>query len=162
MTSRARRSMSAGSRGYFGSFSPKNHTTGRLFVTGQTINVIFGVVHEREELPVASAPTSKPIVPGTRQKRLEEGWTLATTVGRINERRGDWWTIEKSALPATASASATTPSGAAGSGVAMPPTAEDRVQEIETKMRVLDQLKAKGLITEEEYRERRRAVLQGI
>lgn len=157
---------SGSNRGFFGSFSPKSHTTGRLFVTGQTINLIFGVVHEREELPLVGATAGLPIVPGKRAQRIEDGWTLVTATGRTAERRGDWWMIEKSALP-TAAAVVPAPSApAATSGVAAGAapmsTAEERVQEIETKMRVLDQLKAKGLITDEEYRERRRVVLQGI
>lgn len=54
----------------------------------------------------------------------------------------------------------TTPVPAAGAAPA--PAVDARLQEIETRLRVLDQLKAKGLVTDEEYREQRRVILQGI
>jgi hypothetical protein len=47
-------------------------------------------------------------------------------------------------------------------GPGTPPAVDSRVQEIENRLRTLDRLKADGVIKEEEYNERRRAILQGL
>ncbi len=51
-----------------------------------------------------------------------------------------------------------------GAGAATPaaPATDSRYQEIESRLSALNRLKANGLITEEEYSERRRAILQGL
>ena len=71
------------------------------------------------------------------------------------DKRADWLLFDVKTLPVAA------PSSTAGltSGA---PTTDSRSDEIENRLAVLDRLKAKGAITEQEYRERRRVILEGI
>jgi len=143
-----------GKHGFFGEFSPSSVTTGRLFVRDRRINVIFGLVQEfyeggELEVDLSSLPT------GSRTHRPSKVWRLVPKSGQMVEQRTDWVTLD-----------APTPSRpgteAAKTGAPGTPTAEERYREFETRLAVLNRLKANGLITEEEYNERRRAILKGL
>ena len=54
------------------------------------------------------------------------------------------------------------PAPAAAAAPQKPAAADPRYEEIQARLRTLERLKAEGLITEEEYRERRRAILQSL
>jgi hypothetical protein len=144
-----------GKHGLLGSFSSNSVTTGRLFARGPQLNVIFGLaqeLYESAELgPVSSFPR------GSRANRPDRVWRIVPKSGRLADQRLDWVALDSAATPApeakTGSASAAAPAT---------PTADSRYQEIETKLSVLNRLKANGLITEGEYDERRRAILQGL
>jgi len=76
---------------------------------------------------------------------------------RLANNRPDWVLISPNAVVVV-----TPPPTGANAPAAVPSRGPSRVDEIEQKLGVIDNLKAKGLITEEEYREKRRAILQGI
>jgi len=52
--------------------------------------------------------------------------------------------------------------GALKADAAAPVAGDSRYREIQERLRTLERLKADGLITEEEYRDRRRAILEGL
>ncbi len=138
--------------GQFGKYSPRLVTTGRVFVLGTTLNIIFGRVHE----PYDRSAVATLYIPGSRVQRIEGVWSLVPENARLADHRSDWLIIDTALLPAQkekADGRAATPAA---------PAPDSRYQDIENKLRTLDRLKADGLITEEEYRERRRAILQGI
>lgn len=141
-------------RGLFGAYSRKAHTTGRLFAQSSKLNIVFGVVQERFDDPRDLASGRSPeLIPGSRARRVGSGSRLAPGGGQIVAgERTDWVIFDRSAVPVVTTPSSQTPHSAQ----------EGRLREIETKLTILEELKAKGLITEEEYRERRRAILQAI
>jgi hypothetical protein len=141
-------------RGLFGAYSRKAHTTGRVFAQDSKLNIVFGVVHERfdDERYLGGGGRIPELIPGSRTKRVGYGWRLVPGGGQLAGERADWVMFDQSAVPLVSTPSLPTPQS----------TQEGRFQEIETRLKLLEQLKAKGLITDEEYRERRRAILQGI
>jgi hypothetical protein len=87
-------------RGLLGKYSPKSLTTGRLFVSGNTINLIFGLMQLRlgsENLdPAGVAPR---IVSGTRTRRVDTTvWKIDPVGGYFHDRRGDWVVFDRAAL----------------------------------------------------------------
>lgn len=155
-------------RGVFGSYSAKAITTGRLFVSQGSMNLIFGLMQTRyDPLTLDYNQTPPEIVPGTRARRVDGTvWKIDPGSGHFHEKRGDWLAFNRSAIPAAAAAPAAAPAPQAGtqpSAVAPAPTTiESKEQEIENRLRVLDDLRKKGVITEQEYQERRRAILQEL
>jgi hypothetical protein len=145
-----------GRHGMFGSYSPKSVTTGRLFVRERQLSIVFGLVHQ----PYQNAelgPGMPSFPPGSRAYRSDHFWRLAPKVGRLADKRLDWVMLDTTNLAAPGEKA-----GHAGAAAPVTPTADSRYQEIENKLKVLSRLKADGLITEEEYSERRRAILQGL
>jgi len=144
----------AGQRGLFGRFSGTTFTTGRLYVRDGEINVIFGQMHERYEDRNGATPVQVPFEIGSRERRIEDTWQLQTSGACVVQRRGDWIAADAGCLRDASSAIPTSAPTADGDAI--------RVQEVEARLRLLDQLKQRGAITEEEYRERRKAILEGI
>jgi hypothetical protein len=134
----------SGKHGLFGKYSPKSYTTGRLFVRDRQANIVFGRVHEG----YATDDRGLALIPGSRTRRIETGWDIVPENVRVADRRSDWVTLE--ARTATAAA---TPAA---------PAVDSRYREIDDRLKLLEQLKSNGRITEEEYRGQRRAILQGI
>ena len=158
-----------GAHGILGKYSAKAVTTGRVFVLDQLVNVVFGIVHEPYELQTGETDVSRRFTPGLRARRVESGWTLLPGTARLAGNRADW-TMLNVAPASVTSTTAAPQSRSGGPGDAAPPastpaaavTTDSRYQEIEQRLRVLDRLKANGLITEGEYRERRHAILQAL
>jgi hypothetical protein len=152
---------SAGARGLFRSYSEPSYTTGRLFVKDGKLNLIVGVAHERPDASVAE--TLRPKYPvGSRNAARQSGWQLAEEKGERVEGRQDWIALPLGSAPALA-----TPVEAIETAPASEPsppaqTVDERTREFENRLRVLDDLKARQLITDEEYRQRRQAILEGI
>jgi hypothetical protein len=90
--------------------------------------------------------------PGSRAHRADTNWKLVPGNGHLADKRSDWVMLDTT-MPG--------PKETTG-GTSTPPAVDSRVQEIENRLRTLDRLKADRLITEEEYAERRRAILQGL
>lgn len=156
-----------GQRGLFGRRSPRSLTTGRLFVSGDSINLIFGLMQLRlESEKVDPALVIAPmIIPGTRSRRIDTtGWKLDPVGGYFHDQRADWVMFDRSALkPETTPATAPAPgTDAKPGGGTSAPTTDSKVQEIEKRLQVLDALRKKGAITEQEYLERRRAILEQL
>ena len=137
-----------GKHGAFGEYSPRTVTTGRVFVHAALLNVIFGRVHETYERGAATSL----FTPGSRAHRIESGWNIVPGSARLADNRSDWVMFDVKTLPA--------PKEKTEGNTATP--SDSRYQDIKNKLGALDRLKADGLITEDEYRERRRAILQGI
>jgi len=131
--------------------SPKTFTTGRVFAHAARLNVIFGRVHEIYETDQPGAVTPL-FTPGSRARRIESIWSIVPGSARLADNRSDWLMVDATALSVWKDKT--------GGSAATP--ADSRDQEIENELRTLDRLKADGLITEQKYRERRRAILQGI
>jgi hypothetical protein len=145
-----------GKHGSFGWLSSKSVTTGRLFVRDRELNVIFRLVHELYEDGELGYGVPPVFLPGTRVHRSDTGWRLVPANGRLANGRADWVMLDTTILPKPKETTGGTSTAPAA------PAADSRHQEIESRLRALDRLKADRLITEEEYAERRRAILQGL
>jgi len=146
-----------GNHGVFGIYSPRTYTSGRLFMRDGQLNVVFGIMHEPNDMPTNGSGV--PPMPGSRARRIEGVWNIVVPNGvRLADNRGDWVIVDTAAMPVAAPAAEKEKQ----TGPVTTSTPESRSQEIENKLRVLDHLKARGMITDDEYRERRRAILQGI
>lgn len=144
--------------------SPKV-TTGRAFYQGGRLNVIFGFaqkdVNEREDRRLA------PFTPGSRQKALEGEWQLLPQQGRNDFTlvRKDWVAFNDKWLPAAAKTPTVEMSSPAVQAAPVPPQpgkpGNDPRKPAE-RLTTLNELKEKGLISEEEFRNKRTEILNGI
>jgi hypothetical protein len=158
-----------GKHGLLGKFSPSSVTTGRLFARGDALNLILGLVHERYESSDLGfkAPEFRP---GQRTQRLAPIHRVVTGAGaRLAEKRADWVIFEAGAPAApwqsrapAAPAPAAVPSTPAATPAPTVSAEDARYRDIKRRLELLDRLKSDGLISEGEYRERRRAILDGI
>jgi hypothetical protein len=155
-------------RGILGKYSPESVTTGRLFATADSVNLIFGRIQQRKDSgELDYSEYTPPIVAGVRSHRIGDTvWKIVPGSAHFHGQRGDWLVFNRSEFPAAAAAPAAPPASEAGvkPGEATPaaPTIDSKAQAIEDRLRVLDELKKKGVITEQEYRERRREILQEL
>ena len=142
-----------GKHGFLGSWSSKSVTSARLFVRDREINIIFRLVHDLYEDGQMGYGVPPVFQPGSRAQRSDTNWKLVPESARLASGRSDWAMLDTTMLPK--------PKETTG-GTRAAPAADSRYQEIENRLRTLDRLKADGLIKEEEYAERRRAILQGL
>lgn len=158
----------AGHRGLFGHVSPRSFTTGRLFATGESLNLIFGLVQARlDRSYIELPPENIRVIPGERARRIgDPAWELDPGRGELRARRGDWVVFEREApaQPARAAPPASRPPPEPARESRPAPRAEAPLtaEEVERRIGVLDSLRNRGIITDEEYLERRRAILNGI
>lgn len=143
--------------------SPKV-TTGRVFYQAGRLNIIVGLV--QQEVRDRDDRRLSPFTPGSRQKAPEGEWTLLPQSGQngFTLARKDWVTFGDEWRP---------------SGVQMPiteqnvpslqaapaPQPEKRHHEQRSpaeRLSTLNELKNKGLISEEEYRGKRLEILNGL
>jgi hypothetical protein len=152
-----------GRHGLFGKISPKTVTTGRVFARDQRLNVVFGVIHDPFDIALQASDVLQPFAPGTRAKRIETRLALTPGIGRLAaDDRPDWVTFDTARTEHPPAAAPARTGGSASDGPMPSPKVDSRPEEIERRLRLLDRLKERGVITEEEYRDRRRAILQEL
>ncbi len=148
-----------GKNGALGNVSPSRVTTARVFVREGSLNIIFGLVHERYESSELGF-TPPAFEPGRRAARFDPVWRIvpASTMGHLAGKRADWVVFDREfeASSGRAPAAAANPAPAGGDAE------QARYRDVKQRLELLNRLKADGLISKEEYRERRRAVLDGI
>lgn len=142
--------------------SPKV-TTGRLFVRDGRVNLIFGLVqkdfNDREDRRL------DPLTPGARAAALPGEWRLIPRAGeQVEMLRRDWVAFGPGwQAPVVASPAAAPPAAAAAPGapqtVARP--ADDRRSPVD-RLIILNELKSKGLISDEEYNAKRSSILNEL
>ncbi len=149
---------SGGRRGIFGRYSRPAFSTGRMFVREGRINLIMGVIQEYPDIDNnALYDNLYPV--GTRTQRVESGWDLQPGAGRLEEQRGDWLSFMLDSDSASSTGDLT--SGSAE----QPQTDKDREAKTDgaaQRLQVLEDLKLKGLITEQEYRAKRQQILDDL
>lgn len=142
--------------------SPKV-TTGRMFYKAGKLNIIFGLVrkdfNEREDRRLS------PLSPGSRNKAAEGEWTLLAQPNQkgYNQVRKDWvtfsdeWQAPVSQVPVPVQnvpSAQTTP--------AQFGRQKNDTRTPAERLTTLNELKDKGLISEEEYRTKRLDILNGL
>ncbi|HYW93299.1 MAG TPA: SHOCT domain-containing protein [Gammaproteobacteria bacterium] len=146
-------------------------TTGRVFYQNGRLNVIFGLMHQPFETKYAKyAETGRlpPMPPGDRARRVQSGWRIAggQAVEHPASGRTDWVSVALARTPvAKAGSAAKTRKPAAGHKHAASGPASSVQREYDrlaTRLRVLDKLHQQGLITDQEYRAKRKQILGGL
>ena len=137
--------------------SPKV-TTGRVFYKAGRLNIIVGLV--QQEVRDRDDRRLFPFTPGKRQKASAGEWTLLTNTPLV---RGDWMAFgadwHSPAVP-TPAAEQRLPSEQTA-----PSPSEKRNNDAHRpadRLTTLNELKDKGLISEEEYRGKRLEILNGL
>jgi len=137
--------------------SPKV-TTGRVFFKAGRLNIILGLV--QQEVRDRDDRRLFPFTPGSRQKASAGEWALQTTTPLV---RRDWMAFgeewQAPVVPAAAVEQRLPPVQTAP----VPP--EKRNSDTRSpvdRLTTLNELKNKGLISEEEYRSKRLEILNGI
>ena len=142
--------------------SPKV-TTGRVFFKNGRLNVILGLVrndvNEREDRRLS------PYTPGSRQKASQGEWTLLPQPGQngFSLTRKDWVTFSDTWQPSVAQtpvAEQKTPAMQTAPVQPEKPVAD--IRSPADRLTTLNELKNKGLISEEEYRVKRLEILNGL
>ncbi len=154
-----------GKRTALGLFSPAAVTTGRVFVSGDRLNLIIGWYN----IDVGSQFKATGTVPrydlGSRQATNSRAPAIVGGAGYGASGRTDWVQM---ALPGSATAapqgapSATPAAPGAAPGAGAPAAPNSSYDDIVRRLELLDRLKRDGRITEQEYQDRRRAILSDI
>jgi hypothetical protein len=153
---------------------PRSVTTGRLFRSADGLQLIVGLVQEPFESQFLATGYLRPFESGRRAAPFDKNVAIASATGVA--RRSDWVTVALAAEP-PAPAVAATPAPAQASAAAVPATAAAPpaaaaapstprdpafLEEQERRLATLKRLRERGLITEEEYQQKRREVLSQL
>lgn len=158
-----------GAHGSLGLLQSQSVTTGRAFIKDGKLNVIFGLAQVNFEDELLGNHTLRPFTPGSR-KGIVHADTRIEGLSWIEpvQARSDWLAISVDALAAKAPTEvAPAKDGSIGgapspSGAAEEDKEVDRVGAVERRLEVLERLKQRGLITDEEYRDKRRVILMDL
>ncbi len=133
-------------------------TTGRVFYKGGKLNLIVGLV--QKEVNDREDRRLSPFTPGSRQKAAAGEWALLTDTPLV---RRDWMAFGEEWQAPVVPAGIVDKKAAAGQSTAVQPAKrhEDARKPAE-RLVILNELKEKGLITEDEYRVKRLEILNGI
>lgn len=131
--------------------SPKV-TTGRIFYKAGQLNLIVGLV--QQEVNDRDDRRLSPFIPGSRQKTSAGEWTLLTDTPLV---RRDWMAFGKEWQAPVVSATIVE-KAAPG----QPVKRHDDFRKPAERLTTLNELKEKGLITEDEYRAKRLEILNGL
>ena len=144
--------------------------SGRLFIKNGQLNVILNEIRGEFEPEFRSLGIVRPFLPGSRNKPSPATVSTGTDVSHPSDGRRDWVIIAVNAIPNTTPV-ARTPQKAAPAvapNVAPVPVAPSTpapsadYQNIEKRLTVIKDLKQKGLITEEEYDQKRKEILKSL
>jgi hypothetical protein len=143
-------------------------TTGRLFRNGEGLNLIIGLLHTPFENKMLATGHRIAFTPGSRQNRVQEGWSLRTDnlVTHPVANRDDWVLIDARAWSDSALArdDVNTPQQTEPKPEPVPSTVEqkDRYQRLEERLAILKKLRDKRLISEEAYQLKSQQILDEL
>ncbi len=135
-------------------------TTGRVFYRKGELNIIFGMVHrdfsENEDRRLA------PFVPGSRTRPAELGGKISASEGAVAfTMKRDDWPVFSAASHAPAPEMSEEGAGPATKQEHEPARA-DKPATVEERLMLLNSLRDKKLITDEEYRTKRQKILDEL
>jgi len=143
-----------GVHGVMGLFPRQSVTTGRAFMSSGQLNVIFGLARLNFEDELLGNHTLRAFTPGSRMRMISADTTLEGAHWREGAPgRGDWLVI--------ALASPENERDAQGDARPVRP-ATTSASAIEQRLEILERLKQHNLVTDQEYREKRRAILNDL
>lgn len=139
-------------------------TTGRVFYRNDHLNIIFGLVHSPFEQHYIETGQLPPLTPGQRAHRVQSGWKVVSDKQLTYPRptRHDWVSVTLTSQPTRTVTPQTTTRTSPASPSDENHTADSEYQNLATRLRVLDKLHRQGLITDQEYQDKRRQILNGL
>lgn len=133
-------------------------TTGRVFYKSGKLNLIVGLV--QKEVNDREDRRLSPFTPGSRQKAAAGEWALLTDTPLV---RKDWMVFGEEWQAPVMPATIIEKKAAAGQSTAVQPAKRrEDVRKPAERLVILNELKEKGLITEDEYRVKRLEILNEI
>jgi len=171
----------SGRHGAFAPLSPRRVTTARVFRADGHLNLVFGMVRHDWDNEFKGTGTVIPFEPGRRAGPIRDEPSVALDPALGAARRGDWLALGDldSLAPAT-TASPSTPTAAptapatptpapaaapaepAGPERSAPPATRPSYEVISQRLRALQKLRDEGLITQQEYEEKRKEILKDL
>ena len=149
----------SGKRGPVALLMSRTVTTGRMFVKNGAINIIFNDIHGEFENQFLATGWLRPFVAGSRNSPAPVNVVAPPGTTYAAGNRRDWILLAESTVPpplAPLARDRTTP------GVAPVAPQGDYYQDVEKRLTILKGLKDKGLITEQEYDDKRKEILKGL
>lgn len=138
-------------------------TTGRVFVSRGKMNIIFGQAHE--EVSDRDDRRLKPFIPGSRTKAPDASFPdISSAAGRAGySKQAPNWLVLSLLEPAALHVESVQPSAAEPVVRQQQPLPRPvQAGNPEERLRTLNNLREKQLITDEEYRSKRQQILDGI
>lgn len=151
----------------YGLAKEQKYTAGRVFYREGKLNIIFGEIHGKYW--ATADRRLYPLAPGSRFKATEHVWML---IGQPDQefhsgqdgQRTDWVVLDLASMEARAAmgekAAQAKGSGGSGGGQAQPQLSAEKT--VEERLTILNELKNKKLITEEEYQKKRADILKDL
>lgn len=154
-------------------------TTVRAFYRHDRLNMIFGLVHARFAEEYMNTGHLRPMPPGQRDGELQGGFGIVGAAGLKHPQSGrpDWVSvalkpvqpkpqpqpIQSTAQPSPAPVAASPKASKSQQPASLSSgSANQEYQSIARRLRVLDKLHRQGLISNREYRNKRRQILSGL
>jgi len=135
-------------------------TTARAFYRDNSLNLILGMVRERVREPDRRL---QPFVPGARAASAPMPAQISSSSEKVTRvpNRPDWLVLQ---VPVGTAADLAEPEAQPEGAIPVAPGTQKAVpaRSIEERLKTLGELKAKGLITEEEYRAKKESILKEL
>lgn len=170
-------SFAVSGRGALGLLAPRDVTTARVFFAEDRMNLVFGLVHKDWESRYRATAYVIPFEPGKRAAPVDQEAKVAGSYG-ANNRRVDWVMIDPLAqppapapdlakppavvIPSATPAAPAAPVAPAAAPKATPAESETIARQVTERLKALDKLRDAGVITEQEYQEKRREILKSF
>ena len=166
----------AGKHSAFGLFAARDVTTGRLFNTAAGLQLIVGLAHKPFEDQFKAGGPLIPFEPGRRAAPLAGAVELKLAAAAGTMPRADWVVLRTStpaqaqvpaAQPAAPKAAPVAPAAPAAAVSPVQPSpqatpADARFREISERLKTLERLRDSGLITPQEYEQKRKQIVDGL
>ncbi len=140
--------------------SSQTVTSGRLFVADGKLNMAFGLVQSPFDLERLSRLPSKVFTTGSRLGTAGQGEVGGGAWRPARPGRGDWLALPLDSLTALPAASVPALSPAVVSPAAVAPALAH--SDTERRLATLARLRQQGMVSEEEFQEKRRAILKDL
>ncbi|HOP40913.1 MAG TPA: hypothetical protein PLI53_07710 [Geobacteraceae bacterium] len=155
-------------RAVYGLAKVPKYTSGRVFYAQGKLNIIFGKIQEDYKSYNLYAPVDRrldPLLPGSRSVPAKHVWRL---LGQPDQefyqgpdgQRTDWVVLDLASMEARATMGEKAASQAAGMQGGQTYYGEQK--SIEERLMILNDLKNKKMITEEEYEKKRLDILKDL
>lgn len=164
--------------GYLGTLAAKSVTTGRVFQRDGQLNLIVGLLRYEFENQFRASGYLVPFEPGQRAKAVDRSAKLVVASGAGSSKRDDWLVLGLAAAPAVAAPASApavpaqpgaAPAATAASAATAPATpapapadADALYRATAERLKTLQRLRDSGLITEQEYQEKRKQILKDL
>jgi len=157
----------AGKHSAFGLLAARDVTTGRIFNTAAGLQFIVGLAHKPFEDQFRAGGALIPFEPGRRAAPLVDAAVelkLAASAGTLP--RADW-VVLRPGTPAQAQVPPAQPAAPAAAVSTLQPApqaipADARFREISERLRTLERLRDAGLITPQEYEQKRKQIIEAL